>query len=430
MAPPVTLFPTQEREVYIAKETTAATVPASSAWSVLPVTQFKPSDKPMWLPDESFQGSMGDIYGIYQGPLIGAVDMGGNFFGDVFGHLAWNLLGDYTVTGTTASPTATTNGALAVGATTITVTSGGASFTNGMWIELVDTGTPPATEILQVGSGSTSTSIVLAAGQATRFAHLTGMVVNNTSAPYTHVFSLLNGTVGAFNGAAQGPTHSFIDRTGIPATGLAAEYAYGCLSELQITGNADKLLTWTAKATTQTRQIAGSAVGTANPSSVLTYPSWRSVVGIGGAASGGTQVKDTAEWQVTLSRAVKAYNTAQGAQTPYVIARGKQSNAGKLTISPAIDESALVALLANTQPQLQFVASNGLSGASTVSLQVDILLAAYETADLNDSSELFGYDVPFKAVHTAASSGGITTTGASGGKGAVKLTLINGVPSY
>jgi hypothetical protein len=38
--------------------------------------------------------------------------------------------------------------------------------------------------------------------------------------------------------------------------------------------------------------------------------------------------------------------------------------------------------------------------------------------------------VSFKAVHTAASSGGITTTGASGGKGAVKITVVNATPTY
>jgi hypothetical protein len=427
MAPPTTIFPTQEREVYIAKELVPATVQASTTWSVIPVTSFKPSDKPMWLPDESMEGSMGDNYGIYQGPLIGSVDIGGNFFGDTFGHLAWNLLGDYTTTGTTASPAAVTNAPIAAGATALAVASGGASFTTGMNLWIEDAGTPALNEVVQVTSTGSATSIPIS---ATRFAHLTATPFTNTTAPYIHVFSLLNGTTGAFNGAAQGPTHTFIDRTGIPATGQAAQYSYGCLSELKITGNAEKLLTWSAKATTQTRTIPGTATAVVNPSAVQTYPAWRSIVGIGGPASGGTQVKDIAEWEITLTRQIKAYNTTQGAQTPYVIARGKQSNAGKLTIAPAIDESALVALLANSQPQLQYVASNGLSGASLVQLQVDILLAAYETADLNSGSELFGYDVPFKAVHTAGSSSGVTTTGASGGKGAVKLTLTNAVPSY
>jgi hypothetical protein len=123
-------------------------------------------------------------------------------------------------------------------------------------------------------------------------------------------------------------------------------------------------------------------------------------------------------------------NTEQGSQLPYVIARGKQSNTGKMTVSPAIDDSSLIAMLANSQPQLQYVTSNGLSGTALRSAQVDILLAAYQDAPENDGKDLFGYDITFKPVHTAASSGGITTTGASGGKGAVKVTVVNNTPVY
>jgi hypothetical protein len=87
-------------------------------------------------------------------------------------------------------------------------------------------------------------------------------------------------------------------------------------------------------------------------------------------------------------------------------------------------------MLNNGQPQHQFVSSNGLTGVNLVSVQVDIILGAYKTADITDGSELFGYDVGFKPVHTAATAGGISTTGASGGKGAVKVTLTNAIPTY
>ena len=427
MAPPTTLVPVEEREVFIVKETVPGTVPAAAPGSAFPVLTMKPSDKPMMLPDESMQGSMGDIYAGIQGPLIAAVDTGGNFYGDTFGHLLYNLLGDYTVTGTAAAPAGTTNALLAVGATALPVASGGASFTNGMNLWLQDAGTPAANEVVQVNGTATATSIPIT---ATRFAHATAMPFTNTTGPYTHVFALLNGTVGAANGAAQPPTHTLTDRTGIPLTGLAAQYSYACLSELVITGNAEKLLPWTAKVTCQTRTIPGSAVAAVNPSAVQTYPSWRSVTGIAGPASGGTQVRNVGEWQLTLSRAVKPMFTNQGTQLPYVIARGKQGAKGKQTFMPAIDESPLIALLANTQPQLQVIASNGLSGTSLVSLQIDILLAMYETSDLDDAAELFGWQVPLTAIHTATSSAGVTTTGASGGKGAVKVTLINNVPSF
>jgi hypothetical protein len=296
-----------------------------------------------------------------------------------------------------------------------------------VWIE--DAGTPAANEVVKVGAGSTATSVVLDATTPTRFAHLTATPFTNTTAPYTHAFALLNGSIGALAGAGQPPTLCATNRNGIAANG-AEQYAYSCLSELVLTGNAEKLLDFTCKAVSASRVPAGSAVGFANVSSELATPTWRTAVGIGGIASGGTQNKTIAEHTVTLSRAVKAYNTEQGSQQPYVIARGRQSNTGKMTVSPAIDDSSLIALLANTQPQLQYLTDNGLAGASHRLVQVDILLAAYTDTPENDGSELFGFDITFKPVHTAASSGGITTTGASGGKGAVKITVVNATPTY
>jgi hypothetical protein len=427
MAPPTTIAPTQEREVYIVKEVTPGTIPASVGVPV-PVTTFKPSDKPIWIKDESMQGHMGDNSGIYQGPLIAAQDIGGHITPDVFGHFVYNLLGDYTTTGTAASPSATTNNSVAAGALALPVASGGASFTSGMYVWIEDAGSPAANEVCLVGTGSTGTSVVLAS-PGTRFAHATATPFTNTTAPYTHAFALLNGSIGAANGPAQGPTHCVTDRQGISTNG-AAQYAYSCLSEITITGNAEKLLDWAGKLVSYTRQGAGSAVGTTAVSSVQPYPSWRSLVGVGGPASGGTKRSEVAEWEITLGREIVPKNTNQGVQLPYIIARGKQTNSGKLTISPAIDESYVTALLANTQPQLQFVSSNGLSGANLASVQLDILLAAYSTSDLQEDAALFGYEVPFDAVHTAASSGGITTTGASGGKSAVKVTIVNAIPTY
>jgi hypothetical protein len=428
MAPPVTFGVVAEREVYVVKETAPGTIPGTVGVPV-PLTSFKPSDKPMWLADESFQGQMGDVFGEYQGPLIGGFDVGGHVFGDHgLGESLYNLLGDYTTTGTAASPAAVTSAPLAVGATTLTVASGGASFTVGMFLWLEDAGTPALNEVVKVLS-STATTITLDPSTPCRFAHLTATPFTNTTAPYTHVFALLNGSTGAANGPAQGPTHCWTDRQGLAANN-ANQYAYAVASEITITGNAEKLLDWSAKYTCAARATAASPVGFANTSSVVPYPSWRTATGVAGVASGGTQVKNVAEHSITLTRAVKAYNTEQGSQQPYIIARGKQSNTGKLTFLPSIDDSALTAMLGNTQPQLQFVSSNGLSGVNLVSLQVDIIAGAYTVADISDGSELFGYGVDFKPIHTAASAGGITATGASGGKGAVKATLICPTPTF
>lgn len=428
MPVPTTFSPVASREVWINREATASVVPATLGmpWAL---TSFKPSDKPVWLEDNSFQGSMGDTYGMYQGPLIGGWDAGGHVFADTIGYPLWGVLGDYTASGTAASPASTTSSSVAVGATALPVTSGGASFTAGMFIWLQDTGTPAANEVVKVGTGSTSTSVVLDPTTPTRFAHATATPFTNTTAPYTHVFALLNGTVGATGAPSQPPTFTVTHRDGLAANG-ANQYAYSCFSDLVITGNAEKLFDFTAKAISQSRQTAGSAVSPVNVSSEAAQPSWRTITGIGGPASGGTLVKNVGEHTITITRAVKAMNTEQGAQTPYVIARGKQGATGKINFTPAIDDSALIAMLANTQPQLQFLTSNGLTGTALRSLQFDILLAAYKVADEQDGAELFGYDVDFTAQHTAASSGGITMTGASGLKGAIKATLVNAVPTY
>lgn len=427
MAPPITISPVAEREIYVAREAfqLAGTIPAS-AGQVFPMKTFKAVDNPDWLKDESWQGNMGGTQGVYQGPLIGGIDMGGDVFNDVLGHLLWNILGDYTVTGTAASPAAVTTLAVAVGGSTLTVASGGASFTAGMSLWLEDAGTPALNEVVTVVS-STATTITTT---PFRFAHLTAMPFTNTAAPYTHVFAMLNGSVGAWNGPAQPPTHTFTDRNGVPATGLAAQYAYTCLSELSFTANADKLLAWTAKTVNQTRQIPGSPLAIVNPSAVQPYPSWRGILGVGGPASGGTLVSDIAEYMITLTRQVKPQNALRGSQLPYVIPRGKLTATGKLMIAPAIDESAYLAMIGNTQPQTQLVASNGLSGANLNSVQIDIGLTQYEKADLTDGDELFGYEVPFEAVTTGASFGGVTMTGASGLKGPVKFTLQNAIPTY
>lgn len=429
MTPPITIFPTSERFVDVAAEALGSpgTIPGSPG-TTLPVTSFKPSDKPMWLDNTAWYGDMGDVHSVIQGPLIGGFDISGPFFADLVGHIFLNILGDYTVSGTLASPASTVSAPIAAGATTLTVASGGASFTAGMKLWIEDGGTPALNEVVTVAS-STSTTITLVS--PTRFAHLTSTPFSNTIAPYTHVFSLLNTNTSVGNGAGQPVTHCFTDRTGIPATNFAAQYAYSCFTEITVTGNAEQLLTYEAKAISLVRAIAASPLSTPNPSALPPYASWRSTAKLTPTGGGSlAQVSNIPEWAFTITRQVKPYFENYGAQAPYVIARGRQGATGKLTIGPAIDETSILYLLNNTQPQLQINAPNGLAGTSAASIQADIGLAAYETADLADGDELFGYDTNFKAVHSNATFNGVTMTGASGGQGCIKITMTNAIGSY
>ncbi len=427
MPPPITLFPTSERFVNVGREVIGAQGTAVLG-TTLPVTAFKPSDKPMWLRNEAWYGDMGGLHSIIQGPLIGGFDVSGPYFGDLVGHILYNIMGDYTSSGTTASPASAASAPIAAGATTITVASGGASFTAGMNLWIQDASTPALNEVVTVLS---STGTVITLSTATRFAHATAVPFTNTTAPYTHVFALLNSNTSVGNGAGQPVTHTFTDRTGIPATNFAAQYTYSCFNEFHLTGNAEKLLEFEAKAISNVRAVAASPLTVPAASAVAPYASWRSTTKLtppgGGALA---QVNDIAEWAITITRVIKPYFTNQGSQNPYVIARGRQDATGKLMVHPAIDESSILYLLANTQPQIQIAASNGLAGSSLVSAQADVGLAAYQVADINDSDALFGYDVDFDAVHTGAALNGVTMTGATGMAGCIKLTLQNATPSY
>src|SRR5690349_12290510 len=127
MAPPTTLSPVASREVYIVKEATPGVIPATLGvpWAL---TSFKPSNKPIWIEDDSFQGSMGDRYGVYQGPLIANLDAGGHVFADTIGYPLLGIFGDYTASGTAASPAAVLSSGVSAGAAALPVASGGASF--------------------------------------------------------------------------------------------------------------------------------------------------------------------------------------------------------------------------------------------------------------------------------------------------------------
>ena len=426
MAPPSTFSPVESREIWLARETVPDTL-ATALTFPWALTSFKDSNKPMWIEDESFQGAMGDVYGVYQGPEIASWDAGGHVFSDTIGLPLWGILGDYTATGAAGTGSTTLTAPVAAGATTATVTAI-TGFSSGQSVQLGITadGNPEIVVLSAAPSGTTLTFT----GTPARFAHASAKTVAGVTAPYTHVFAVLNGLGGVPGGApSQPPTLSAWHMDGLATNGGNA-YAYSCISELAFTGNADKLLDFTCKATCAVRQAPATQLTPALVSAELATPSWRTTVGIGGVASGGTQVKNVGEHVVTITRAVKPQNTEQGSQAPYVIARGKQGVNGKISFTPAIDDTSLTALLANSQPQLQYLTSNGLSGASLRSLQLDILLAAYKTDDEQDGAELFGYEANWTGVHTAASSGGITMTGASGMKGAIKATLVNAVPTY
>jgi len=407
---PTTVFPSERRSLGYAKEVTPG-VPVLPT-STIPVKGFIPEDKPIFLPDESLRSAMASNYGMIEGPSYGDFTFDASpVYGDTIGAQLLNLLGDYTVTGTAATPTWTTSGSLSPGAGPIPVVTGSAAVA-GTFIQ-VDVA--PNAEVVTVDSASTTTSIVISAATPLRFPHASGVDVITVVAPFTHVFSLLNGT-----GNCQPPTHTFADMNFIPAN-KARLFPYSCFSEIVLTGNAEGFFTWSGKAMGFRSQLPVS-VPTVNVSTVPAEPAWNSTVGIGGPIST-SQIYDIGEWEITISRECQAFYTANGQQSPYIIGRGKCSAAGKINFSPTIDESPLTYLLSNAQPQLQILQQNpATSGTNT--LQIDVNTCVFTAAVIEPSKALLGYANNFEATANT------TNAGQSAGYSPLKVTVVNGIPSY
>lgn len=231
--------------------------------------------------------------------------------------------------------------------------------------------------------------------------------------PFSHAVSLLN------TGTAQPKTHTFTHFQGPPATNFARTYAGVALSELTIKWDAASTLVMIdAKGQCWPSAIAGAAP-TASPSTVVPLASWRGLLGIAGPASGGTLVSTVQSAEITIKRNLEDLYTLSGLQTPYHIQRGEVGVTGKLNFVAA-DESPYLAMINNTQPQLQFKTDNGTVGAGQKQFLVDIQNAAYETAKYNAGKNAVEYDVTFAAISNS------TNAGASGLMSPIKVTVING----
>lgn len=433
-AVPSTLFPTEERFVNVQRELVPGTIDSGGNQPTIqtyPLINFDPEDKPIWLPDNSLRGAMAEMYDFLQGPVIADSVMGGPVYVDMLGHSMYNILGDYTQNAPSAAPSTTLTAPAVPGATTLTVAAG-TSFTVGMQILV---GAAGSQEIVTVLSGA-STSITLNAATPIRLAHASAAAVTNTTVSagtYSHIFSLLNSSFigsGIYTNYGQPPTHTWTDRTQVPATGLARQYAYGCHSAVTVTGNSEKLLEWNGNLTSFTGQVAASPP-TASVSGVHAYPDFNTTIQI--ATSGAlAPIYNIQEWVVTINRQVEPFFTNDGSQNPYVIGRGKLSVTGKLVFSPAIDETALLYMLQNTQPQIQIIASNGLATSSPLyqAVQFDILYCDFDTSKINAGKSLFGYEVGFKTTATANTRNSVTATGWSGAYSPLKVTISNAIPVF
>ncbi|MEV7034637.1 hypothetical protein AB0N99_30950 [Streptomyces sp. NPDC093272] len=408
--PTPTTYASTKQFIGIAPEATQGTGVAMTATQLL--TTFTPSDKPTFLKDQSWRGSMGtDAFAQLLGVGTADISLGGPVYGDTMGFWLRNILGDVAVTGTpTGSGATTLSASAAVGATTISTAA-----------------TIPAATVVQIGSGATAevftTGTPTGSGPYTiplstptgglAFAHASAQAVTplQSTSPFTYAWSLLNA------GGGQPVSHTLTHSLGTSGVSGARQYPGFCLSQCNFTFNAEsELFAWTGQGTSWPSVAAGSAP-TANPTTILPAASWRTKVGIGGPASGGTLVSTVMDGEIDITRELTPYFTATGNRTPYIIQRGGLSVAGKLNFGAVGDESVLLYMLNNTQPQVQVVCDNGLAGSAQIVVQLDMQSAVFTQADPDTSKAAVGYQAAFGANFNTTNAGG------SGGMSPIKVSV-------
>jgi hypothetical protein len=410
---PTALYPVFESSFLCGVESAAGT--EASAFTGIPTAPLSINPNYNPLRDTNLRGSNVETYDMQFGSRHAEITIPESpCYGDTIGHPLRGCLGDYYSSGTASTPVWTTSGALSPGAGPIAVTSGSAAAA-GTYIQ-IDTSTN--SEVVKVGTGSTTTSIVVDASTPIRFSHLSGVSVVTVVSSFTHNFSNLNMASSTGSTTAQPPSYTVLHRNGIAPTFSADRYLYGHFDTLKFQAKKDGWFVWDGKVTSFTRS-APSASFPPSFSSVTGLPSWRSTVSVAG-----TQQFNVTDLTVNLSRKMDIVPTADGSQDPYVIGMGPLTAMFDIDFDVAGNETVLTYLENNTKPTFSWTISNGLSGANTVSFAIAGQLAGFEKAPLSVMQQFWGFKASGELLANT------TNAGNSGGYSPLAITLINSVATY
>jgi hypothetical protein len=370
----------------------------------MPVANFDPYDQPTWIDDTGLRGAMTGPFNRVQGPNHSEFDMGGDAYFDTFGYLLSNIFGDVTYTGTyTGTGTTTLSLASVVGAVSISAV---ATIASGTLIQ-IDTGVNAE---IRTTTGVSGPGPFVVTVPALSRPHAASVAVKPVTTPNQQLYGVLN------SGNGQPSSLSITDFQGPTATTGTRVYAGCCLSELDVAGTMDSTaITYTAKG--MGWPSASAAAFASAPSASLPQAAWESQVGLAGTVSG-APIKTVNDFTLSFQRVLQIYNTAQNSQNPYSIFRGVLNVSGTMNIVVA-DETYLTYLNSNTQPQLQLIISNGLSGSSLLSMQVDANQCAFTTSKLARGNPAVEAAVTFDFIANS------TNTGFSGGFGPNTVTMQN-----
>lgn len=382
-----------------------AVVPAVT----IPVNNFDPFDQPTWIDDNALRGSVTGPFNRVAGPNHSEFDMGGPLYFDTAGYLFANIFGDVTYAGTySGSGTTTLASSASAGDTSISVDD---SIASGTVIQIsTDNSSEVRTTTGVTGSGPYTVTFTDALDRA----HATSQVVRPIVTPYQQTYAVLN------SGNAQPSSLTITDYQGPAGSSGMRAYAGCCLSELSLSGTVESsAITYTAKG--MGWPSATAATFASAPSSVVPQAAWETKVGLNGTVSG-SQIKTVNEFAFTFTRVLQVYDTAQNTQNPYFIVRGILTVSGTANIVVA-DETYLSYLTGNTQPQAQFLISNGLSGDDLLSLQIDAQQCAFNTSKISRGNPAVEAQITFDFIANT------TNAGFSGGFSPCLITAQNAVPA-
>jgi hypothetical protein len=402
-----TTYASPLQHVGVAREVTQGT--AVTPTVTVPVDKFDPSDQPVWIDDKALRGAMTEPFNRVQGVKHSEVDFGGPAFFDTIPYFLANVFGDVVYSGTyTGSGTTTLSAAAAVGDVSVTTVLTISAST----LIQIDTGTLSEVRLTTGVSGGGGLFVVTFATALVNAHANTTTVVKPITAPYSTLFSVLN------TGTAQPKSHTFTDYQGPTASTGTRAYPGTCLSELAFKGTVESsAIDYTAKG--MGWPSASAAAFTSSPSAIKAQPSWETQVGLAGTVSG-APILTINDFAFTITRELEAIYTAQNSQSPYYIQRGRLTAGGSLN-AVVNNETFLTYLNSNTQPQLQLIISNGLSGASLLSMQVDVLLAAFTDSKIQRGKAAVEYAANFAAIANT------TNVGQSAGFGPIQVTIQNAI---
>ena len=421
----------------VARELTAGTPLAPVITHPLEQGSFEPEDTPKFLKDNAIRGAMTDLFYETLGVESSTFSFGGPNFLDSHGYFFDNVFGDLSTVGSNLANPSTTSGALAVGATNMTLSAAPpAQYTANAVIQI---GVSPTAEVVII-SATAASNVVGFSGYPLRFTHPTGQTVNTAGTPFTHKFAALNSPLG-YGGAygAQPPTHTFTDVTNIVSVFTSAtygtaptntfgarQYPFSVLKSLDFSGNAEQLLGIKMAGDSFISVAAGTS-----PTNVTTnsrpIPNWNSTVVIAGNTVSSTGAyAGIGEFSVGFKRTTQVYWIVAGTQQPYVIARGPLNLDGSIQWDPTNSETPLDLMLLNAQAPMSITVSN--SGIPNSGTPFTLTFTASQVANIKSkimrSKALIGYGNSFEGVANA------TDVGGSGGLGPGTITLVNNTPTY